>query len=210
MWWPTQAREPLARQKVFLSSAPHASTGDVRPAAGCRRDVAARAAHDQRPAAAGERAHDRVVGARLDRAVVQQEEVGDRRRAARARRRRGRRSARRRRCRSSSPACTPASASSSMVQRRVGQHHPELGRERATEAATGAPGRRGPARSGARGRCEQACLVGRRGSTSCGRRRGRSPSARTACPRGACARAQRGNRGLVVGAAGEVETRRCP
>ena len=27
MWWPTQAREPFARQKVFLSSAPQASTG---------------------------------------------------------------------------------------------------------------------------------------------------------------------------------------
>ena len=27
MWWLTQARLPLARQKVFLSSAPQASSG---------------------------------------------------------------------------------------------------------------------------------------------------------------------------------------
>ena len=27
MWWPTQARSPLATQKVLLSSAPQASSG---------------------------------------------------------------------------------------------------------------------------------------------------------------------------------------
>ena len=27
MWWPTQARSPLARQNVLLSSAPQASIG---------------------------------------------------------------------------------------------------------------------------------------------------------------------------------------
>ena len=27
MWWPTQARPPLARQKVLFSSAPQASSG---------------------------------------------------------------------------------------------------------------------------------------------------------------------------------------
>ncbi len=27
MWWPTQARDPLATQNVLLSSAPHARIG---------------------------------------------------------------------------------------------------------------------------------------------------------------------------------------
>ena len=66
------------------------------------RHGAARAAQRQRPAA-GHAQHG-VVDARLDRAVVVHDEVGDRRRAAPARRRPRRRSARRRRCRSSSPA----------------------------------------------------------------------------------------------------------
>ena len=61
---PTRGR-PAARQNVFLSSAPTASSGGAAATGrAARRDVAARAAHD-RPAA-----HDGVVGARVDRAVV--------------------------------------------------------------------------------------------------------------------------------------------
>ncbi len=107
MWWPTQARSPFATQKVFFSSAPQASTCR---AAGTgsgrlRGHVPARAAqHQRRRAARAHDPHDRVVGAGLDRAVVEQEQVGDPGQPLDARRRRGRRSARRRRCRSSSRA----------------------------------------------------------------------------------------------------------
>ena len=92
MWWPTQARRPLARQKVFFSSAPQASSGrgalDA-AASSARGHVAARAAQQQRRRRADvDRASDRVVGAHVDRAVVDQEEVGDRRQPLAARRRR--------------------------------------------------------------------------------------------------------------------------
>ena len=67
----------MPRQKVFLSCAPHASTGRAngrarRPARG---NVAARAAQDDGPA--GDDPRHRVVAARLDLAIVDQEEVGD-------------------------------------------------------------------------------------------------------------------------------------
>ena len=78
MWWPTQARAPLATQKVLFSSAPQASSGRApRPAArALAGHVAARAAHHQRPRRRT-RPHDRVVGARVDRPVVDEEQVGD-------------------------------------------------------------------------------------------------------------------------------------
>ena len=77
-----------------------------------------------------------------------------------------------------------------VVKRRVGQHH---ARGRASRArprgATSAPGRRrattiGRSRSG-----QQAPPRPRSARPARGRPRGRPPSARTACPRGACARA---------------------
>ena len=46
MWWPTQARAPLATQNVFLSSAPQASSGPgPGPGAGC---FAARSPRERR------------------------------------------------------------------------------------------------------------------------------------------------------------------
>ena len=79
MWCETQARSPRARQKALLSSAPQASEGGaLHGQRDARGHVAARAAHHQRLAAqTAQRAHHRVVGADLDRAVVDEEEVGD-------------------------------------------------------------------------------------------------------------------------------------
>ena len=51
MWWPTQARPPLATQKVLFSSAPQASTGG----ASRERQVDARAARSRASAAADRR-----------------------------------------------------------------------------------------------------------------------------------------------------------
>ncbi len=78
MWWPIHARVPLATPKVFFCSAPQASRRAPAGATGSGSSdghVAARAAQQLRPS--GRHAHDRVVGPRLDRAVVQEEEVGD-------------------------------------------------------------------------------------------------------------------------------------
>ena len=134
-------------------------------------------------------AHDRVVGAHVDRAVVDEEQVGDAAPAARARRRRRRRSARRRRCRWSSRAA-PDVGEQQVVQRRVGQHHAEVARARGDR-------RRRPARPARRGgehdrplAAGQQRLVAPAPSSTSSRAAARSaPSARTACPRGACARA---------------------
>ena len=80
MWWLTQARSPLARQNVLLSSAPQASSGrgvpppgSARPAGRSRASGAGRGAPRRRR----DHAHDRVVGAGLDRPVVDEEQVGD-------------------------------------------------------------------------------------------------------------------------------------
>ena len=147
MWCETHARSPLATQNVLFCSAPQASSG-----AGAGIGSASRAGHvptgapeHQRPRPSGDsdRAGHRVVGAGLDRAVVDEEQVGDRRQARPARPRRGRRSARRRRCRSSSPAGRRQSAEQQVMQRRVGQHHAELGQAPgATDGGNRRPGRR--------------------------------------------------------------------
>ena len=206
MWWPTHARAALARQKVLFSSAPQASSGARRraPAARCVGHVAARAAQHQRPRRRG-RAHDRVVGARLDRAVVEQEQVGDAGAGARARRRRGRRSARRRRCRWSSRAARPR-------RRAAGGG---AASRAASRRARGSPGRP-PARPRASGR-RGASTIGRSrpASSALARPASSSTSARAAsrsatisanglssrCLRARSAATAR----LVVGAAGEVE-----
>ena len=78
MWWDRNAWWPVPRQNVFFSSAPQASTGRGAGSSGRRerlRGVAARAPHG----IGGPRtdAHHRVVGADVDRAVVDQERVGD-------------------------------------------------------------------------------------------------------------------------------------
>ena len=189
------------------------AAGEQRHAA-CRRAAAGSPARIRASGAAnavarapGERddPHDRVVGARLDRAVVEQEQIGESRRAARARPRRGRRSARRRRSPLVITSVVPASCEQQVMQRRVGQHHAELARSRARP-------RPRPARRGRRG----ASTIGRSGAASSSR--SRSPSV-TSDPAAASeadhqrerlvlamlARAQRGDRALVVGAAGEME-----
>ena len=77
MWWPTQARRPRATQNVFFSSAPQASSGRwAGTGSGSAVGHVAARAPDHRRAP-----HDGVVGARLDRPVVQQEQVGDARQA---------------------------------------------------------------------------------------------------------------------------------
>ena len=72
MWWPTQARPPLARQNVLFSSAPQARIG--RPAVERQRDrsrARSRASAEQHLAGRPrDDAHHRVVGADVDRAVV--------------------------------------------------------------------------------------------------------------------------------------------
>ena len=76
---------PLATQDVLLSSAPQASSGLGRDRQGRRSPAPSRASGaSAAAAAAGERAHHRVVDARLDRAVVDQEQ---RRRSGRGARR---------------------------------------------------------------------------------------------------------------------------
>ena len=203
MWWPTQARLPLARQNVFFSSAPQASSVARRrraaPAPRARSRASGAAAAGCPPTARTTESSVRV----LDRAVVDEEVVGDAAPGARARRRRGRRSARRRRCRWSSPASWPASREQQVVQRRVGQHHAELGAARRDRRRHGARRRAAaPARSGARAR-----TAGVSASPELDERRGRLDVGRHQRERpvlAVLARAQPRHRGLVVGAAGEV------
>ena len=203
---PPRRARPSRAQNVFFSSAPQASR--CRPQSHRQRErvrhVAARAPqqHRGRPAAV---AHHRVVGARLDRPVVEQEQVGDLREPLAARPRRDRRSARRRRCRSSSRASRrrrPAAgggAASRAASRRA----------RASPGATDVRHRRvraprGRARSAARGR---AAAPPRRGFSSTSSRAAAEVRRhqRERLVLAVLARAQLGHRGLVVGPAGEVE-----
>ena len=150
------------------------------------RDGAARAPQRQRPAAG--HAQHRVVDARLDRAVVEHDEVGDRRQplarvvvlvgdrlvgdvAARHHQR------------------LAHVGQQQVMERAVGQHHAELGRARRHR-----PGHaRVVAAAGEHDRpvAPQPAAPSRpaRARPARGRRRGPAPSARTASPRGACARA---------------------
>ncbi len=82
MWCPTQACSPAARQNVDFCSAPQASRGRSVAIGSVsvegtypreRRSIIVR-----RPAGRRDRAQHGVVGARLDRPVVEQEQVGDR------------------------------------------------------------------------------------------------------------------------------------
>ena len=81
MWWETQARRPLASAERALQLGPaaraaaRASTGSRAPPARSRASAAAAAARRARPARAC--ADHRVVGADVDRPVVEQEQVGD-------------------------------------------------------------------------------------------------------------------------------------
>ena len=77
MWWPTHARPSFARANVFFSSAPQASR--CRPqSTGSGSEPGTNPRERRRNTGrVRDHPHDGVVGARLDRAVVQEEEVGD-------------------------------------------------------------------------------------------------------------------------------------
>ena len=132
---------------------------------------------------------DRVVGARADRPVVEQDQVGDRRQPRRARRRPRTRSARRRRCREVITSGTPRSASSRWCSGVYGSITPELARARRDRLRDRRV--RAPRREHDRplARAQQPLLLRRPARPAPAPRRRRAPSARTACPRGACARA---------------------
>ena len=206
MWWPTHARAPLATQNVFFSSAPQASSGR-RAGTGS----AMLGGHVARASGAARRrarrdAHDRVVGARVDRAVVEQEEVGDRRRGAPARRRRGRRSARRTTLPLVITSGRAGVGEQQVVQRRVGQHHAELARRPARPAAaTARSGARGASTIGRARRRQQRLVVRAELDERARRRRASARHQRERLVLAVLARAQRARRRLVVGAAGEVE-----
>ena len=116
---------PTARQNVFFSSAPQASTGRGQAGGEAERlgRVAAGAAQQRFPAR--ERPHHRVVGPDVDRPVVGEEGVRDACQPRQRVRRRCRRSARRRRFRWSGR-WGGRPREQQMVQRGVGKHDPEL------------------------------------------------------------------------------------
>ncbi len=197
MWCPTQARPPLARQNVLFSSAPHASSGRCAAAQlDARRHQSARAAQHERPA------QHRVVGARLDRAVVDEEAVGDRGQALQRlgvvegdrlvgdvaaghhERHAGVRE-------------------QQVVQRRRRQHHAEVGLARRDGGRD--RGARAPARDHDRALApaqQPLLLRPEQDQRACGVEVGRHQGERLVLP--VLARAQRGDGVLVVGAAREV------
>ena len=150
-----------------------------------RGDVAARAAQEHGPPAHGPQ--HRVVRPRVDRAVVDQDEVGD----------------------GAEPlghllvavhdglvGDVPARhdedradvGQEQVVQRRVGQHHAEVGRARGDRGRHPRARRRGASTMGRSGPASSAASAAP-SSTSSRAAPGWGPSARTACPRGACGRA---------------------
>ena len=202
MWWPTQARAPLATQKVLLSSAPQAS----RPGAASGSASAAGTWPRERRSISGrpaDGAHDRVVGARVDRAVVEQDVVGDAGQAlarvvvavgdrlvgdVAARHHERRRGV----------------GSQQVVQRRVGQHHAELGAARGDGAARRAR-RRAAARARSGARARPAAAPRPRPSSTSVRAAATSRAMSANGPvLAVLARAQPRDRLLVVGAAREV------
>ncbi len=203
MWCETHAREPFATQNVLLSSAP---VGEDRPPRRARqrdpgRHVAARAADRPRPARRD--AHDRVVGAHVDRPVVQEERLGDAGQprdgvlvvvgdrlvgdvAARHHQRHA-----------------VAVGQQQVVQRRVREHHPELPRPRRHRRGHAGPGQ--PRREHDRplARAQQRLLLRPRldqrgGGLDVGRHQ------RERLVLAVLARPQRPHRALVVGAARQV------
>ncbi len=166
MWWPTQARSPRARQNVFFSSAPQASSG-ARAATGQRQaagHVAARAAQEHRPARRPRRARTEssvrvwiwrswTRNSRRCRPAVERVLVAEGDRLVRdvpaghaPAPRRGR------------PAADGAAASRAASRRARAR--------RARPLATGAPARRGPARSGAAARQQRPLGVAQTTSAS--------------------------------------------
>ena len=166
-----------------------------------RRHVPARAAQDAR--APRGHAHDRIVGARLDRTIVEQEEIGDARQAlasfvvaigdrlvghvaARHHERLG------------------GVRRQQMVQRRVGQHHAELGRRRSDRARHGRV-RAPPGQHDRPLAREQKLPLGRGQIHELARRGQVRRHHRKRLVLAVLARAQLRHRGLVGGATGQME-----
>ena len=145
---------------------------------------AARAAHRQRPPR-----DDRVVAADVDRAVVHEEHVGDPAEPLDRLVVVDARSARRSGCRSSSRAAPPTSRSSRWWSGVEGSITPSAGcraRPRRRRARRGRCAARTIGRARRRERVARPAV-----SSTSGRAATSAPSARTACRRGACARAAR-------------------
>ena len=181
---------------MLLSSAPHASSGGSPRAAACARDLAAGAAQHERPA------HDRVVRAGLDRPVVDEEAVRDpgqplQRILVAVRDRLVGHVAARQHERHAGV------AEQEVVQRRVRQHHAEVGvrgRDRLGDRRPGPPP------------CDHDRAVAARQSLHLGRREVDERAGAVQVERhqrerpvlAPLARAQRGDRDRVPGAAREV------
>ena len=141
MWWPTQARSPRASAERALQLG--AAGQQRRRAAPAAAAAPARSRASAAGPAARAGAHDRVVRARVDRAVVQQEQVGDAGEALQrvvvpvGDRLVGHVAARHAR------AASPASASSRWCSGEYGSITPRSRERGATASATRAPGRRG-------------------------------------------------------------------
>ena len=120
-----------------------------------RRRARSRGAAQQRTARRVDAAHHRVVDADVDRPVVAEDAVGDAAEPRAGRRRRGRRSARRTRSRDVSTIGSPTAARSRWCSGVYGSITPSSATPGATAGATGASGRRGPARSAGAGDVEQ-------------------------------------------------------
>ena len=151
MWWERNASRPAEQAERVLqlgAAAEHRAAGRRRRAQTARartRGSGGSAAPGRAPPAAPSRRRGCGSAGRGSR-----NGVGDRP-AGRRRRRRGARSARRRRCRWSARSGAPTLVEQQVVQRRVGQQHPEV-------AVAGRDGRRhrGVGRGGAAGRSGRA------------------------------------------------------
>ena len=209
MWWLTQARSPLATQKVLLSSAPQAEQRPRRPALGQRQ----RRRHIARATGAGTPDADRPPPppppARRCRRCASRSGgrgPGTGRRSAASRARASASSVRDRLVGDVAAGHhqRPAGVGEQqVVQRGVGEHHAKLGRARRDARRRG---RIGPARGEhdrPLGRGEQLALgLAQRHQPLRLRDVGGHQRERLVLP--VLARPQRGHRRLVVGAAGEV------
>ena len=207
MWWPTQARSPLARQKVFFSSAPQASIGRA-AATGSRRLVGTNPRERRSTCVVGAPAREttritessvrmwigrswtrKSVGDRPEPLQCLGVAVGDRLVGDVAAGHHQR---------------PTGVGEEQVVERRVGQHQPELGRARGDRRPRAPrPAAAGRGRSGARGSPSSSASAGP-SSTSSARRPEVGDHHRERLLLAVLARAQRRDRLLRVGPAGEV------
>ena len=196
MWWETQARLPFARQKVLLSSAPQARI--VRSAWCGQRDalghVPARAPEHQPARPSGRaRAPARPSHRSVSRSAGRAPAAGPRSRRAAAsaslvaicdRLVRDVAAGHHERLR---PALRGDVGEQQVVQRRVGKHQPELERARGDRLCDGGARKTRREHDRAPSRADQLTLRSRSGARAPPPARPGRPSARTACPRDACA-----------------------